>query len=171
MHSQATSHALRPENGHHLTLSEILDNVVEGTDIHTAPTRLVSLENTLSGMIFPQEEVERIGVAMKELGIIMHLDGARLWEVVAASGKSLDELCRPFDSVTLCMSKGLGAPVGSILVGSKELISTSPFPPRNFSTPSASRTHYRARASSPPYQPAANGSAKPLAVGSVKVAV
>ena len=54
----------------------------------------------------------------------MHLDGARLWEVVAKTGKSLEELCAPFDSVSLCMSKGLGAPIGSVLVGSKELIST-----------------------------------------------
>lgn len=61
-------------------------------------------------------------------GILMHLDGARLWEVVAASGSSLEELCRPFDSVSLCMSKGLGAPVGSVLVGSAECISGSRFP-------------------------------------------
>jgi hypothetical protein len=58
----------------------------------------------------------------------MHLDGARLWEVVAAKGSSLEELCRPFDSVSLCMSKGLGAPVGSVLVGSAEVISEPSYP-------------------------------------------
>lgn len=122
MHSGATSYALKPENGHHLTLDEIMESVVEGDDIHTAPTRIVCLENTLSGMVFPQEEIVCISNAMHELGIIMHLDGARLWEAVAKTGLSLEELCAPFDSVSLCMSKGLGAPIGSVLVGSKELI-------------------------------------------------
>lgn len=123
MHTGATSHALKPENGHHLTLEEVHEAVVDGEDIHTAPTRVVSLENTLSGMVFPQDEIVKISDAMNSEGIIMHLDGARLWEVVAKTGLSLEELCAPFDSVSLCMSKGLGAPIGSVLVGSKELIS------------------------------------------------
>ncbi|ORY78091.1 pyridoxal phosphate-dependent transferase [Leucosporidium creatinivorum] len=120
--SQATSRTIKPENGHHITLDEVLDIIVEGDDIHTAPTKIVCLENTLSGMVFPQDEIVKISEAMHDHGILMHLDGARLWEVVAASGSSLEELCRPFDSVSLCMSKGLGAPVGSVLVGSKEII-------------------------------------------------
>ena len=52
----------------------------------------------------------------------MHLDGARLWHVVAETGKSLAELCEPFDTVSLCFSKGLGAPVGSCLVGKADVI-------------------------------------------------
>lgn len=66
MHSQASSHALFPENGHHLTLEDILDSVITGEDIHTAPTKLVSLENTLSGMVFPQDEIVRISNAMRQ---------------------------------------------------------------------------------------------------------
>ncbi|GAA5948945.1 hypothetical protein JCM3765_003962 [Sporobolomyces pararoseus] len=122
MHSQASSHAVPPRNGHHLTLEEVLDNAVFGEDIHSAPTKLVSLENTLSGMVFPQDEVVRISDRMRAEGIIMHCDGARMWEVVAKTGMSLEELCRPFDTVSLCMSKGLGAPIGSVLVGPRKFI-------------------------------------------------
>ncbi|SCV74933.1 BQ2448_7962 [Microbotryum intermedium] len=121
-HSQASSHAVPPSNGHHLTLEEVMNNAVFGQDIHSAPTRLVALENTLSGMVFPQEEIIRISDKMRKEGIIMHCDGARLWEVVAKTGTSLEELCRPFDTVSLCMSKGLGAPIGSVLVGPKQFI-------------------------------------------------
>ncbi|GAA5890016.1 hypothetical protein JCM6882_009200 [Rhodosporidiobolus microsporus] len=122
LHSQASSHAVPPRNGHHLTLEEVLDNAVFGEDIHSAPTKLVSLENTLSGMVFPQEEIIRISDCMRSNGIIMHCDGARMWEVAAKTGMSLEELCRPFDTVSLCLSKGLGAPVGSILVGPRKFI-------------------------------------------------
>lgn len=149
MHSQASSHAVPPRNGHHLTLEEVLDNCVFGEDIHSAPTKLVSLENTLSGstfilrfrsgpdrgglgfsrvdsvssaVVFPQEEIVRISDCMRQNGIIMHCDGARMWEVAAKTGMSLEELCRPFDTVSLCLSKGLGAPVGSVLVGPRKFI-------------------------------------------------
>ena len=83
------------------------------------PTRVhvISLENTLQGTIFPQSEIERISAFAHERGIIMHLDGARLWNAWAETGISLADLCRPFDTVSLCLSKGIGAPVGSILVG------------------------------------------------------
>ena len=63
-------------------------------------------------VVFPQEEIVRISERMRSEGIIMHCDGARMWEVVAKTGMSLEELCRPFDTVSLCMSKGLGAPIG-----------------------------------------------------------
>jgi hypothetical protein len=112
-----------PENGHHMTLDEVLEQIVEGEDVHCAPTRVVALENTLSGMVFPQDEIERISKAVRAKGIIMHCDGARMWEVMAKTGKSLEELCRPFDTVSLCMSKGLGAPIGSVLVGPADFIS------------------------------------------------
>lgn len=83
--SQATSHSVVPANGHHLTLEDdIRPNLELGEDIHTAPTRLISLENTLSGMIFPQEEIEKIARVAQENNIIMHLDGARIWEAAAA---------------------------------------------------------------------------------------
>jgi threonine aldolase len=82
--SQATAHAIAPANGKHLTLEDdVLPNLELGEDIHIAPTRLISLENTLSGMVFPQHEVEKIARVAEEHGIIMHLDGARIWEAAA----------------------------------------------------------------------------------------
>ncbi|TVY86615.1 Aldolase [Lachnellula willkommii] len=111
-----------PKNGVYLTLEDIEKNVILGDEIHGAPTRLISLENTLAGTIMPLEEVKRISAFAKEHDIKLHLDGARIWEAVVAGAGSLPEYCRLFDSVSLCFSKGLGAPVGSMLVGSKKLI-------------------------------------------------
>ena len=81
---------------------------------------MVSLENTLGGTIMPLSETRRICEWAHENGIKVHLDGARLWEVVVSGAGSLPEFSSLFDSVSLCFSKGLGAPIGSILVGSKE---------------------------------------------------
>ena len=78
------------------------------TDYHSAPTQVIELENTLHGIIFPQEEIIKISEFARKEGIKMHLDGARLWHVAAETGTSMDELCNPFDSVSLCFSKGLG---------------------------------------------------------------
>lgn len=111
--SQANTHGVPPANGHHLTLEEVRNNSILGEDIHSAPTKLIALENTLSGMVFPQDEIVRIGDWARQNDIIMHCDGARMWEAMAKTGLSLEELCRPFDSVSLCLSKGLGAPIGS----------------------------------------------------------
>lgn len=71
-------------------------------------------------MIYPQDEIIKISDFAREKGVIMHLDGARIWHVAAKTGISLKELCAPFDSVSMCFSKGLGAPIGSVLVGSKK---------------------------------------------------
>ncbi|KAI6778950.1 uncharacterized protein J7T54_002592 [Emericellopsis cladophorae] len=108
---------LVPKNGIHLTLEDIKPQVVLGDDIHTCPTRVISLENTLNGMILPLDEARRISTFAREHGIKMHLDGARLWEAVASGAGTLKEYCAPFDTITMCFSKGLGAPVGSVLVG------------------------------------------------------
>jgi len=75
---------------------------------YSAPTRVIALENTLHGTIFPQEEIINISEFARKEGIKMHLDGARLWHVAAETGTSIKELCDPFDSVSLCFSKGLG---------------------------------------------------------------
>lgn len=83
MFSQATTHQLFPANGHYLTVEDIEPELVLSDDIHQAPTKLICLENTLSGMVFPQEEVVRIGELAKRHGILMHLDGARIWNVAA----------------------------------------------------------------------------------------
>jgi len=113
---------ITPANGHHLTLEEVQENVILGTDIHFAPTELVALENTLNGTIFPQDEIVKICDYAHSLGIKTHLDGARIWHVAIETGKSIRELCEPFDSVSVCFSKGLGAPIGSCLIGNKEFI-------------------------------------------------
>ncbi|KAM6519440.1 hypothetical protein FALCPG4_013074 [Fusarium falciforme] len=111
-----------PKNGRYMTLEEIMANAVLDDDVHGCPTRVISLENTLHGMVMPLSEVKRISEFAKEHGIKLHLDGARLWEAVVSGAGSLPEYCSYFDTVTLCLSKGLGAPVGSVLVGSKATI-------------------------------------------------
>ncbi|KAK4129362.1 hypothetical protein N657DRAFT_639976 [Parathielavia appendiculata] len=111
-----------PKNGVYLTLEDVKANVYLDDDVHTCPTRVISLENTLNGMVMPLEEVRRISSFAREHGIKMHCDGARLWEVAASGAGSLVEFASCFDTVTLCFSKGLGAPIGSILVGGKDVI-------------------------------------------------
>lgn len=111
-----------PENGVYMTLEDIQKHAVLDNDIHYAPTRLISLENTLDGLVMPLSEARRITEWAKSKGIKVHLDGARLWEAVASGAGSLTDYASLFDSVSLCFSKGLGAPIGSILVGSEEFI-------------------------------------------------
>ncbi len=84
------------------------------------PTGLVAVENTHNrggGVVFPQDQAEAIGAAAHELGIASYLDGARLFNAAAASGRRLADLAAPFDLVSVAMSKGLGCPVGSVLAG------------------------------------------------------
>jgi len=92
------------------------------------PTTLVEIENTHNrggGVVFPQPEVERICALAHERGIACFLDGARLWNAAVASGRSEAELAAPFDLVAVAFSKGLGAPGGSLLAGSRELIAAA----------------------------------------------
>ncbi len=89
------------------------------------PTTLVEVENThnrAGGVIFPQDEAEQVCAAAREHGIATYLDGARLWNVAVASGRTLAELAAPFDLVAVALSKGLGAPGGSLLAGSSDII-------------------------------------------------
>jgi len=94
-------------------------------DSHFAQTRLICLENTVSGFVQKQTELEAIAQLAKEQDLSIHLDGARLMHAVIKSGNSAAQLAQPFDSVSLCLSKGLGAPAGSVLCGSNELINTA----------------------------------------------
>ncbi|KAI0139872.1 pyridoxal phosphate-dependent transferase [Xylariaceae sp. FL1272] len=110
--------AILPSNGRYLTLEDIQENVALGDDIHGCPTR----ENTLDGLIMPLAEVVRIANFARLHGILMHCDGARLWEVAAAGAGDLTDFCAQFDTISLCFSKGLGAPIGSIVVGRKSVI-------------------------------------------------
>ena len=89
------------------------------------PTTLVEIENThnrAGGIVFPQHEVVAICAAARELGIATYLDGARLWNVAAATGSALSALAAPFDVVAVSLSKGLGAPGGSLLAGSEDVV-------------------------------------------------
>jgi threonine aldolase len=90
---------------------------------HFAPTRLVAVENThntAGGRVFPLETVRAVAAAARERGLALHLDGARLWNAVVATGVPAREWAEPFDTVTFCLSKGLGAPVGSLVCTSAE---------------------------------------------------
>ena len=120
--SQAQVMGVRPANGVYLTLEDIKKNVILSEDVHACPTKVIELENTLQGTIMPLEEVRKISAFAREHGIKMHLDGARIWEVVAADAGSLPEFTSCFDSVSMCFSKGLGAPIGSVIVGSTAFI-------------------------------------------------
>ena len=90
------------------------------------PTTLVALENTHNrggGVVFPQDDAVAICAAARELGIASYLDGARLLNAAAASGRALAELAAPFDLVSVALSKGLGCPVGSLIAGPRQEIS------------------------------------------------
>ena len=90
------------------------------------PTTLVAIENTHNrggGVVFPQFEVVAICEMARELGLPSYLDGARLFNVAAATGQSLAELAAPFDVVSVALSKGLGCPVGSLIAGRHDDIS------------------------------------------------
>ncbi|KAL8698153.1 MAG: hypothetical protein Q9224_001977, partial [Gallowayella concinna] len=111
-----------PANGHHLTLEDVKKHATTDDDVHHTPTTLISLENTLNGSILPLNVCRAISSFARAHNIKLHLDGARLWEAVAAHEGSLKDYCACFDSISLCFSKGLGAPVGSIIVGSETFI-------------------------------------------------
>lgn len=115
-------------NGHHLTLEDIKENYVPDIgDIHLAPTRVISLENTLHGMCFPLEELERISKWAHSNNIVIHMDGARLWNAASASEYDdkkdyMKKVCSLVDSVSVCLSKSIGAPIGSALIGSGDFM-------------------------------------------------
>ncbi|WP_250439643.1 low-specificity L-threonine aldolase [Caballeronia sp. AZ1_KS37] len=95
---------------------------IKPIDNHFARTRLLALENTIGGKVLPASYVAGATQLARSRGLSTHLDGARVFNAAVASDKPVGELCAPFDSVSVCFSKGLGAPVGSVLVGSKALI-------------------------------------------------
>ncbi|CAX40044.1 low specificity L-threonine aldolase, putative [Candida dubliniensis CD36] len=122
--SQAMIQPIIPKNGIYLTLKDdILPNfIIDDGEIHGAPTKLICLENTLHGMIFPLNEIKKISKFCHKNQIKLHLDGARIWNASIETGISLKEYCSYFDSISLCLSKTLGAPIGTILVSDKKFI-------------------------------------------------
>lgn len=93
-----------------------------GLGTHFARTRLLALENTWGGRVLPQQYVIDAATFARSKGLNVHLDGARAFNAAVASGLSIAELLAPFDSASLCISKGLGAPVGAVLVGDAAFI-------------------------------------------------
>ncbi len=94
-------------------------------DVHFPPSRLVVIENTHNrggGSVFPLNKIRPIRELATQKGLRMHMDGARLWNACVASGISPAKYAEPFDSVSACLSKALGCPVGSLVVGSKDFI-------------------------------------------------
>jgi threonine aldolase len=133
------AHTYKCEGGGAAVLGSIqpqpIENIEDGTipiakikaavkpdDSHFAITKLIALENTIGGMVIPERYMAEVSRFAKEASLGMHLDGARLYNAVVKSRRSAKEICAYFDSVSVCLSKGLGAPVGSVLCGSNTLI-------------------------------------------------
>jgi threonine aldolase len=123
VHSGVTCRTLEGDYGI-LDLSQLEDKIRPDNE-HLVRTRLVCLENTHNrggGRVYPLEKIQAISSWAREHGLAMHLDGARLWNAIAATGTSAAEWATPFDTVSVCFSKGLGAPVGSALAGPREFV-------------------------------------------------
>ncbi len=101
---------------------EELHAAVKDDDPHFAITRLVTIENTFAGRVLPRDHLAEVVEFARERKLATHLDGARLFNAAAALGVDVGYLAEGFDSVSLCLSKGLGAPLGSVLVGDAPLI-------------------------------------------------
>ena len=95
---------------------------VKADDFHFAKTKLLALENTTGGKVISQDYIDQARQVAKEAGLIFHLDGARVFNAAVAQNLDVKEITNKFDSVSICMSKGLGAPIGSVLVGDEAFI-------------------------------------------------
>jgi threonine aldolase len=117
--------ALPTEPDGTLPLDRVRDAVRDPGNPHYPRTRLLVLENThnrMGGRFLPQSYLQSTRDLCDEFGIRFHCDGARLWNAAVAAGVSPGELAQPFDTLSVCLSKGLAAPVGSVVVGSKPFI-------------------------------------------------
>lgn len=148
-HTQPGDEIITEENSHIVVYENAAPAVLSGVMVRTLPgvrgvitaeqvaeairprayylprTRLICLENThgrAGGTIFPIGEIARIRELAMDKDIPMHLDGARLWNASVASGVALSEYARYFDSISLCFSKGLGAPIGSMILATRDFI-------------------------------------------------
>lgn len=102
-----------------------VEAMVRPANIHNPRTALITVENThnaAGGTVVPMENIRALGEIAGKHKLKYHLDGARLWNAHVATGTPLREMCAPFDTVNVCLSKGLCSPVGSVLVGSREEI-------------------------------------------------
>jgi threonine aldolase len=99
-----------------------VESLIKPDDFHYARTHLLCLENTSHGRVLPLEYLHAARTFVDHHGLRLHLDGARLFNAAVASGHTPAEIAAPFDSISVCLSKGLGAPVGSLLVGPADFI-------------------------------------------------
>jgi len=104
-----------------LDLDEV-GRTIKPDDPHFARTRLVCLENTVHGKILPIDYVQQAHCLTREAGLKLHLDGARIFNAVVAQGCQLSDITSNVDTISICLSKGLGAPVGSVLLGTRDFI-------------------------------------------------
>jgi threonine aldolase len=104
-----------------LDLAEV-EAAIKPDDPHFARTRLLALENTITGRVIPRRYFDEALALAKRRGLATHLDGARVCNAAVKLGLPVKELCRGFDSVSACLSKGLGAPAGTMLMGTKDFI-------------------------------------------------
>jgi len=104
-----------------LELGEV-EAAIKPDDPHFARTRLLALENTITGRVLPRTYLEQALGLAKRKGLSTHLDGARIFNAAVAQDMKVKDLCAGFDSVSSCLSKGLGAPAGTVLLGSADII-------------------------------------------------
>ena len=107
-----------------LTVSQIAGSI-SPDDIHACESRLVSLENTVNkggGSVYSSEALQKISDFCREVNVPLHLDGARLFNAMSVTGQTPQQFGAWFDSISICLSKGLGAPIGSVLIGSAAFI-------------------------------------------------
>ncbi|MCO4744748.1 MAG: low-specificity L-threonine aldolase [Proteobacteria bacterium] len=117
--SGVQTHLIATEDG--LLTADDVRSTVRGPNDHFAPATLLCVEDTTNrggGGVYPKTQLNELIAVAKELGLRTHLDGARVFNAVVASGIALDQRLKGFDTASFCLSKGLGAPVGSLLVGS-----------------------------------------------------
>jgi threonine aldolase len=118
------SHQVEEQPDGSLSLEDV-ESALRPDDIHQPPTRLIALENThnrCGGTFQTPEYTRRLAEFAKGKGLVVHLDGARIFNAAVTQGVDARELTAPVDSVTFCLSKGLSAPVGSVLCGDSEFI-------------------------------------------------
>ena len=105
--------------------AKLVESGIQPDDVHRPVSRLVVLENTANrggGSCYDLETIQEIGHLCRQRGLSFHLDGARLFNALVATGQTAREYGSAFDSISICLSKGLGAPVGSLLLGKREFI-------------------------------------------------
>lgn len=102
-----------------------IEGAIKKGDSHFATTRVIALENTFGGRVLPVDYMWKVAGIAERHGLGLHLDGARAFNACIALGMDIAAFTEPFDTVSICLSKGLGTPVGSVLVGRQDLIDTA----------------------------------------------